>query len=60
MSRDLNKYGTSPLRAEIVQTRKDGDQNFYIVKFVFPRGDATTLLFDFDAAARSPASPSAD
>ncbi len=52
MSRDLNKYGTSPLRAEIVQTRKDGDQNFYIVKFVFPRGDATSLFFGFDAAGK--------
>jgi len=49
MSRDLNKYGASPLRAEIVQTRKDGDQDFYIVKFIFPRGDATSLLFGFDA-----------
>jgi hypothetical protein len=52
MSRDLNKYGASPLRAEIVQTRKNGGQNFYIVKFVFPRGDATTLLFGFDAAGK--------
>ena len=52
MSRNLNKYGTSPLRAEIVQARKDGDQTFYIVKFIFPRGDATSLLFGFDAAGK--------
>jgi hypothetical protein len=52
MSRDLNKYGASPLRAEIVQSRKEGEQTFYIVKFVFPRGDATSLLFGFDAAGK--------
>ena len=52
MSRDLNRYGASPLRAEIVQSRKDGGQSFYIVKFIFPRGDATSLLFGFDAAGK--------
>jgi hypothetical protein len=52
MSHALNEYGSSPLRAEIVQTRKNGEQTFYIVKFVFPRGDATTLLFGFDAAGK--------
>jgi hypothetical protein len=52
IARDLNAYGAAPLRAEIVQTRKDGDQTFAIVKFVFPRGDATSLLFGFDAAGK--------
>ena len=52
ISRDLNRYGASPLRAEIVQTRKDGDQTFTVLKFVFPRGDATSLLFGFDAAGK--------
>jgi hypothetical protein len=52
MSHALNQYGASPLRAEIVQTRKSGEQTFYVVKFVFPRGDATTLLFGFDAASK--------
>jgi hypothetical protein len=52
MSHALNQYGASPLRAEIVQTRKSGEQTFYIVKFVFPRGDATSLLFGFDAAGK--------
>jgi hypothetical protein len=52
MSRALDKYGASPLRAEIVQTRKLGEQIFYVVKFVFPRGDATSLLFGFDAAGK--------
>jgi hypothetical protein len=52
MSHALNEYGASPLRAEIVQTRKIDDQTFYVVKFVFPRGDATSLLFGFDAAGK--------
>lgn len=52
MSHALNEYGTSPLRAEIVQTRKIDEQTFYVVKFVFPRGDATSLLFGFDAAGK--------
>jgi hypothetical protein len=52
MAHDLNVYGAAPLRAEIVQTKKDGDQTFAVVKFVFPRGDATSLLFGFDAAGK--------
>lgn len=52
MARDLNRYGASPLRAEIVNTKKEGDQTFAIVKFVFPRGDATSLLFGFDASGK--------
>jgi hypothetical protein len=52
MSHALDQYGASPLHAEIVQTRKIGGQTFYVVKFVFPRGDATTLLFGFDAAGK--------
>jgi hypothetical protein len=52
MSRALNGYGASPLRGEIVQTRKIDEQTFYVVKFVFPRGDATSLLFGFDTAGK--------
>ena len=43
MAHDLNAYGAAPLRAEIVQTKKECDQTFAIIKFVFPRGDATSL-----------------
>jgi hypothetical protein len=50
MSHDLNEYGAAPLRAEIVQTTKEGDQTFSTIKFVFPRGDATSLMFGFDGA----------
>lgn len=52
ISHDLNRYGASPLRAEIVKTGRVGDETFTIVKFVFPRGDATNLLFGFDAAGK--------
>src|SRR5208337_2228289 len=52
ISHDLNRYGAAPLRAEIVQTKKDGDQTFTVLKFVFPRGDATSLMFGFDAAGK--------
>jgi hypothetical protein len=52
IAHDLNTYGAAPLRAEIVQTKSEGDQTFAIVKFVFPRGDATSLLFGFDAAGK--------
>jgi hypothetical protein len=52
MSQALDVYGASPLRAEIVQTRKIGEQTFYMVKFVFPRGDVTSLLFGFDTAGK--------
>jgi hypothetical protein len=31
IAHDLNRYGAAPLRAEIVQTKKDGDQTFAIV-----------------------------
>jgi hypothetical protein len=34
ISYDLNRYGAAPLRAEIVQTKTDGDQTFAVVKFV--------------------------
>jgi len=48
MSHQLNQYGASPIRAEIMQKRSVDNQTFYQVKLVFPRGDATSLLFGFD------------
>jgi hypothetical protein len=53
IAHDLNQYGAAPLRAEIVQSKREGDQTFTILKFVFPRGDATSLLFGFDAAGKT-------
>jgi hypothetical protein len=52
MSHHLNEYGASPLRAEIMQKRSVDNQTFYQVKLVFPRGDATSLLFGFDAEGK--------
>ena len=49
MSHHLNEYGASPLRAEIMQKRSVDNQTFYKVKLIFPRGDAASLLFGFDA-----------
>jgi hypothetical protein len=49
MSQHLNRYGASPLRAEIMKKRTIENQTLYLVKFIFPRGDATSLLFAFDA-----------
>jgi hypothetical protein len=50
MSQYLKEYDYSvpPSRAEVVQTRRRGDQAFYVVKLVFPRGDAGSLLFGFN------------
>ena len=52
MSQHLNRYGAAPLRAEIMKKRSVESQTFYLVKFIFPRGDATSLLFGFDAEGK--------
>ena len=49
MSRHLNQYGASPTRAEILQSRSTGTQTFYMVKLLFPRGDAASILFGLDS-----------
>ena len=51
MSRYLKeyKYGASPTGAEVVKSRTIGEQTFYVVKLVFPRGDAASLLLGFNA-----------
>ena len=45
-------YGVPPKRAEVVQTRTSGDQTLYVVKLVFPRGDAATLLFGLNTEGK--------
>jgi len=45
-------YGAAPLRAEIVEERAPGSQNFYVVKLVFPRGDAASLMIGIDGAGK--------
>ena len=52
MSQHLNRYGASPKGAEIMKKRSVENQTFYLVKFIFPRGDATSLLFGFDAGGK--------
>ena len=52
MSQHLNQYGASPLRAEIMKKHAIDNQTFYQVKLIFPRGDATSLLFGFDAEGK--------
>jgi hypothetical protein len=52
MSGNLNRYGAPPLRVEIAKTRKIGGKVFYVVKFVFPSGEATALTFGFDASGK--------
>jgi hypothetical protein len=53
--RDMSKYlkdhdyGSPPLGAQVIKTRTIGEQTFYVVKLVFPRGDAASLLFGFNA-----------
>jgi hypothetical protein len=45
-------YGAPPLDAQIVKTRASGGQRFYVVKLVFPRGDAASLLMGFNAEGK--------
>jgi hypothetical protein len=54
MSRYLKEYeyGASPTGAQVLKTRKVGEQTFYVVKLVFPRGDAASLLLGFNAEGK--------
>jgi hypothetical protein len=54
MSAYLNeyRYGASPTGAKILRTRTAGNQTFYDVKLMFPRGDAASLLFGFNGAGK--------
>ena len=46
------KYGASPSAAKILRTSTIGEQTFYNVKLLFPRGDAASLLFGFNAEGK--------
>ena len=52
MSHHLNEYGASPKRAEILQKRSAGTQTLYLVKLIFPRGDAASVLFGLDSEGK--------
>ena len=45
-------YGTSPRGAQVLLRRSEGDQTFYVVKILFPRGDAASLLMGLDALGK--------
>ena len=46
------EYGASPTGAQVLKTRTTGEQTFYVVKIVFPRGDAASLLLGFNAQGK--------
>ncbi len=54
MSRFLTAqhYGVPPKRVEIVHRRVRGDQTFHVVKLIYPRGDAASLLLGIDGQGR--------
>jgi hypothetical protein len=54
MSRYLKEYeyGASPTGAQVLKTRTIGEQTFYVVKLVFPRGDAASLLVGLNAEGK--------
>ena len=52
MARNVNLYGASPTRSEILQRRLIADRTFYLVKLIFPRGDAASMLIGFNAEGK--------
>ena len=56
MSRYLkeHEYGAPPTGAQVLKTRTIGEQTFYVVTLVFPRGDAASLLLGFNAEGKIP------
>jgi hypothetical protein len=47
-----NDNGSSPTGAQVVKTDTVGDQTFYVVKILFPRGDAASLLVGLNAEGK--------
>ena len=52
MSRQLKQYGASPTSAQVLRNRTTDDQTFYLVKLIFPRGDAAAMLVGFDTQGK--------
>ena len=48
ISEALNAYGAAPIVAQVLHKETTTGQTLYIVKFVFPRGDAASFLLGFD------------
>jgi hypothetical protein len=47
-----HEYGASPTGAQVLKTRTTGEQTFYVVKLVFPRGDAASLLLGLNTEGK--------
>ena len=47
-----NDSGSSPTGAQVVKTDTVGDQKFYVVKILFPCGDAASLLLGLNAEGK--------
>jgi hypothetical protein len=45
-------YGASPVEAQVIRTHSADGQTFNVVKLVFPRGDAASLLLGLDRAGK--------
>ena len=46
------EYGASPMGAQVLKTRTTREQTFYVVKLVFPRGDAASLLLGLNTEGK--------
>jgi hypothetical protein len=51
MSRYLKRYefGRLPLEAHVLQSCESGSQTFHVVKLIFPRGDAASLMIGLNS-----------
>jgi hypothetical protein len=47
-----DNYGVSPTGAKVLRERTAGEQTFYVVKLIFPRGDAASLLIGLNAEGK--------
>jgi len=45
-------FGAEPIGTQIMRRGTNGDQAFYLVKILYPRGDAASLLFGFNTASK--------
>jgi hypothetical protein len=54
LSRSLKEIdnGSSPTGAKVLRTTTVGEQTFYVVKLLFPRGDAASLLLGFNVEGK--------
>jgi hypothetical protein len=46
------EFGAEPVGVHVMRRRTGLDQAFYLMKILFPRGDAAGLLFGFDTSGK--------